>query len=148
MWPKRGQLTLFTEKAMAPHSSTLAWRIPGTGEPGALPSMGSQSRTRLKWLSSCSNLVQETATESAHNYTCINYTYSTNTTTVQNWLKLYIFLHFFHSICLHFLQSNKLTAQKKIKLVLKWFNRNSYSIKTRLKKVIKKDKSKHTQRIS
>ena len=22
------------EKAMAPHSSTLAWRIPGTGEPG------------------------------------------------------------------------------------------------------------------
>ena len=29
------------EKAMAPHSSTLAWRIPGTGEPGRLPSMGS-----------------------------------------------------------------------------------------------------------
>ena len=28
------------EKAMAPHSSTLAWRIPGTGEPGRLPSMG------------------------------------------------------------------------------------------------------------
>ena len=26
---------------MAPHSSTLAWRIPGTGEPGRLPSMGS-----------------------------------------------------------------------------------------------------------
>ena len=30
-----------TEKAMAPHSSTLAWKIPGTGEPGGLPSMGS-----------------------------------------------------------------------------------------------------------
>ena len=29
------------EKAMAPHSSTLAWRIPGTGEPGGLPSVGS-----------------------------------------------------------------------------------------------------------
>ena len=28
------------EKAMAPHSSTLAWRIPGTGEPGGLLSMG------------------------------------------------------------------------------------------------------------
>ena len=28
-------------KAMAPHSSTLAWRIPGTGEPDGLPSMGS-----------------------------------------------------------------------------------------------------------
>ena len=25
----------------APHSSVLAWRIPGTGEPGGLPSMGS-----------------------------------------------------------------------------------------------------------
>ena len=29
------------EKAMAPHSSTLAWRTPGTGEPGGLLSMGS-----------------------------------------------------------------------------------------------------------
>ena len=27
------------EKEMAPHSSVLAWRIPGTGEPGGLPSM-------------------------------------------------------------------------------------------------------------
>ena len=30
------------EKAMATHSSVLAWRIPGTGEPGGLSSMGSQ----------------------------------------------------------------------------------------------------------
>ena len=45
------------EKDMATHSSVLAWRIPGTGEPDGLPSMGSQSRTRLKWLSSSSNLV-------------------------------------------------------------------------------------------
>ena len=29
------------EKEMAPHSSVLAWRIPGMGEPGGLPSMGS-----------------------------------------------------------------------------------------------------------
>ena len=29
------------EKVMAAHSSALAWRIPGTGEPGGLPSMGS-----------------------------------------------------------------------------------------------------------
>ena len=28
------------EKAMATHSSVLAWRIPGTAEPGGLPSMG------------------------------------------------------------------------------------------------------------
>ena len=29
------------EKEMATHSSVLAWSIPGTGEPGGLPSMGS-----------------------------------------------------------------------------------------------------------
>ena len=29
------------EKEMATHSSVLAWRIPGTGEPGGLPAMGS-----------------------------------------------------------------------------------------------------------
>ena len=40
------------EKEMATHSSVLAWRVPGMGEPGGLPSLGSQSRTRLKWLSS------------------------------------------------------------------------------------------------
>ena len=28
------------EKAMAPHSSTLAWKIPWTEEPGGLQSMG------------------------------------------------------------------------------------------------------------
>ena len=45
----RTQLSDFTftlhfpalKKEMATHSSVLAWRIPGTGEPGGLPSMGS-----------------------------------------------------------------------------------------------------------
>ena len=45
----RTQLSNFTfsfhchalEKEMATHSSVLAWRIPGMGEPGGLPSMGS-----------------------------------------------------------------------------------------------------------
>ena len=45
----RTQLGCFTfifhfpasEKEMATHSSVLAWRIPGTGGPGGLPSMGS-----------------------------------------------------------------------------------------------------------
>ena len=32
---------LMIEKAMAPHSSTLAWRIPWMEEPGGLQSMGS-----------------------------------------------------------------------------------------------------------
>ena len=40
------------EKAMAAHSSTLAWKIPWTEEPGGLQSMGSQSRTRLSDVSS------------------------------------------------------------------------------------------------
>ena len=43
------------EKEMATHSSVLAWRIPGTLEPGGLLSVGSQSRTRLKRLSSSSS---------------------------------------------------------------------------------------------
>ena len=30
------------EREMATHSSVLAWRIPGTAEPGGLPSMGSR----------------------------------------------------------------------------------------------------------
>ena len=33
--------TQLLEKEMATHSSVLAWRIPGMGEPGGLPSMGS-----------------------------------------------------------------------------------------------------------
>ena len=45
----RTQLSDFTftfdfhalEKEMATHSSVLAWRIPGAGEPGGLPSVGS-----------------------------------------------------------------------------------------------------------
>ena len=44
-WSYRRQ---FSEKAMAPHSSTLAWKIPRMEEPGRLQSMGSLSRT---WLS-------------------------------------------------------------------------------------------------
>ena len=40
---------------MATHSSVLAWRIPGTGEPGGLLSMGSHSQTQLKRLSSSSS---------------------------------------------------------------------------------------------
>ena len=60
----RTQLSNFTftfhfhalEKEMATHSSVLAWRIPGTAEPGGLPSLGLQSRTRLKQHSSSSKV--------------------------------------------------------------------------------------------
>ena len=41
--PTKAHLVKAMEKAMAPHSSTLAWKIPWTGEPGRLQSMGSRS---------------------------------------------------------------------------------------------------------
>ena len=55
-WRSRTRLNDFTftfhfhalEKEVATHSSVLAWRIPGTGEPGGLPSMGSH-RVRHDW---------------------------------------------------------------------------------------------------
>ena len=39
------------EEGMATHSSVLAWRIPWTGEPAGLQSVGPHSLTRLKRLS-------------------------------------------------------------------------------------------------
>ena len=42
-----------SEKAMAPHSSTLAWKTPWTEEPGRLQSMGSR-RVRHHWATSLS----------------------------------------------------------------------------------------------
>jgi len=54
------------EKEMATHSSVLAWRIPGTGEPGGLPSMGSHSQTRLKRPSSSSSRSDLAATAAAN----------------------------------------------------------------------------------
>ena len=48
---------------MATHSSVLAWRIPGTGEPGGLPVCGvAQSQTRLTRLSSSSSREQRAST--------------------------------------------------------------------------------------
>ena len=43
----------FSEKAMAPHSSILAWKIPWMEEPGRLQSMGSL-RVRHDWVTSLS----------------------------------------------------------------------------------------------
>ena len=42
-----GDMGLIPEKAMAPHSSTLAWKTPWMEEPGRLQSMGLLSRTLL-----------------------------------------------------------------------------------------------------
>ena len=46
-------VTLSVEKAMAPHSSTLAWKIPWTEEPGRLQFMGSR-RVGHDWATSLS----------------------------------------------------------------------------------------------
>ena len=46
-------LISISEKAMAPHSSTLAWKMPWTGEPGRLQSMGSWT-VGHDWLTSLS----------------------------------------------------------------------------------------------
>ena len=58
------------EKEMATHSSVLAWRIPGTGEPGGLPSVG---RTGLETTEATQQQQQQglpgglDGKESAHN---------------------------------------------------------------------------------
>ena len=52
------------EKEMATHTSVLAWRIPGTGEPGGLPSLGSH-RVRQDW----SDLAAAAAASSVWIYT-------------------------------------------------------------------------------
>ena len=52
-----------SEKAMAPHSSTLAWKIPWTEEPGGLPSLGLH-RVGHNWT--------DLAAAAAAYYTCVN----------------------------------------------------------------------------
>ena len=52
-WTLGGFFTIWATKAMAPHSSTLAWKIPWTEEPGRLQSMGSL-RVRHNWVTSLS----------------------------------------------------------------------------------------------
>ena len=53
------------EKEMAPHSSTLAWGIPWTEEPGGLQSMGSQ-RVGHDWATSLSPGVADTVDTTPH----------------------------------------------------------------------------------
>ena len=48
-----GRSAIFLEKAMAPHSSTLAWKIPWAEEPGRLQSMGLR-RVVYNWATSLS----------------------------------------------------------------------------------------------
>ena len=61
------------EKEMATHSSVLAWRIPGMGEPGGLPSMGSH-RVGHDW----SDLAEAAAYLHYWNYINITYLFLVN----------------------------------------------------------------------
>ena len=56
------------EKEMATHSSVLAWRIPGTGKPGGLPSMGSRRVGH-----DCSDLEEEEVISKAQTSEGISY---------------------------------------------------------------------------
>ena len=62
MWLHFGCHFHALEKEMATHSSVLAWRIPGMGEPGGLPSMGSH-RIGHDW--------SDLAAAAYHNYTIL-----------------------------------------------------------------------------
>ena len=53
------------EKAMAPHSSTLAWKIPWTEEPGRLQSMGSPTVGHFTFTFHFHALEKEMATRSS-----------------------------------------------------------------------------------
>ena len=52
------------EKEMATHSTVLPWRIPGMGEPGGLPSMGSQ-RVRGDLAASAAPVIDQGASQVA-----------------------------------------------------------------------------------
>ena len=45
-----GVKTPTSQRAKATHSSVVAWRIPGMGQPGGLPSMGLQQQQQHPWV--------------------------------------------------------------------------------------------------
>ena len=59
------------EKEMATHSSVLAWRTPGTGEPGGLPSMGSH-RVGYDWSDLAAAAAAALPTQGYHNTTALS----------------------------------------------------------------------------
>ena len=61
------------EKEMATHSSVLAWRIPGTGEPGGLPSMGSRRVGERLSSSSSKSCFKAVNLQHWRSWLCINH---------------------------------------------------------------------------
>ena len=92
----RTQLSDFTftfhfhalEKEMATHSSVLAWRIPGMGEPGGLPSMGSH-RVRQNWSDlAVAAAAGKTTRPLRYDINQITYDYTVEVTNRFKWLDL------------------------------------------------------------
>ena len=77
------------EKAMAIHSSTIVWKIPWTGEPGWLQSMGSQ-RVRHDWATSLFHMLLwlmhrntfKCITKFVENYNIVHFSQSTDTQSI------------------------------------------------------------------
>ena len=70
--------TFELEKEMATHSSVLAWRIPGTGEPGGLPSLGSH-RVGHNWSDLAAGILLNIwiSNKYSKEYTCFTLSLST-----------------------------------------------------------------------
>ena len=103
------------EKEMATHSSVLAWRIPGTGEPGGLPFMGSH-RVGHDW----SNLAAAAATVQLKLVICL-----WNSLTVQGLtLGVYTVRAWFQSL-VEELKSHQLWGATKYKTTTKRQTRNT-----------------------
>ena len=81
---KRPNIFSHSEKVMAPHSSTLAWRIPRTGEPGGLRSMGSH-RARYDWSDLAAAAAASLVIKQMQIKTIIRYHFTPSRTTTKTW---------------------------------------------------------------
>ena len=86
---------------MATHSSVLAWRIPGTGEPGGLPSMGSH-RVGHNWSNSAAAVAA----------TVLTLSYFSISMHIYTWNNRFFFL--LSLICVHYTSNPKWCTFLKI----------------------------------
>ena len=120
------------EKEMATHSSVLAWRIPGTGEPGRLLSYGvAQSQTRLKRLSSSSNMFYRSSNSTSNNLLMSHFNVEVCIKGVAIWKYLFLnpilaILHFRVYLKLHSVKGF-FSLSRALGLGLTWFSSESES---------------------
>ena len=122
--PFSGLLPSLPEKAMATHSSVLAWRIPGTGEPGGLLSMGSH-RVGPDWsdLAAAVAAAAAQSTESNLTQTLLHYSLwpsLTNSAYASPWLTHMNLSHTAAAHTSNFLDANFLTVTRFSLFVRTW----------------------------